>query len=102
MPTAKNKRKAKFTDSSVAAKRNVLTEIKKAEKKYLKLVARNEKGLKRTPAKKKIWSDDRKMVMREKEIPRLQGFKPGSSRCKKLKDHINRLKHRLNQLNGTA
>lgn len=102
MPSAKNKRKARYSDPVEAAKRNVLTEIKKAEKKYLRLVARNEKGLKRTPAKKKIWSDDHKVVMRTKEIPRLQGFKPGSSRCKKLKDHINRLKHRLNELNRTA
>lgn len=95
MPSAKNCRKPKMVDSSIAARRNLKSEINWAEKKMKKLLARHEAGTKR-------WTLDKgpKGRVERKELNQTQGIMPDSKRHKGLIAHIDRMKSRLKELGG--
>jgi hypothetical protein len=91
MPSAKNKRSKINVDRGVSTRQNLKSEIRKVEKKMNKLLARNANGIKR-------WKLSR---TEKKEIIKLQGFAPESSRHVGMQAHIKTMKSRLKELSET-
>jgi len=104
----KRPRKHRFTDPLVKARNNVRTEIKTAEKHMAKLLRLHTEGRKCVKDWKKvrdadnnvIYLDEGKSEAKTTKHTRLQGIRPEGKRHNGLKSHIQRLKNRLDELEG--